>query len=57
MWAGVPLAVRGEITVGQFAVFNIPNTADLAVDCPGLCCESLPARYGEFEEAKRNLPD
>ena len=23
MWAGVPLAVRGEITVGQFAVFNM----------------------------------
>ena len=23
IWAGVPLAVRGEITVGQFAVFNM----------------------------------
>jgi len=23
VWAGVPLAVRGEITVGQFAVFNM----------------------------------
>jgi len=23
MWAGVPLAVRGEITVGQFTVFNM----------------------------------
>src|SRR4030095_16369646 len=23
IWAGVPLAVRGEITVGQFTVFNM----------------------------------
>src|SRR6185369_17135707 len=23
LWAGVPLAVRGEITVGQFTVFNM----------------------------------
>ncbi len=23
IWAGVPLAVRGEITVGEFTVFNM----------------------------------
>src|SRR4030095_3781550 len=23
IWAGVPLAVRGEITVGQFTIFNL----------------------------------
>src|SRR5678809_1689716 len=23
IWAGVPLAVRGEITVGQFTMFNL----------------------------------
>ncbi len=58
IWAGVPLAVRGEITVGEFTMFNlVSDAADLAADRARLRRESLSARHGEFETAQRDPAD
>ncbi len=50
IWAGVPLAVRGEITVGRVHhVQHVSHAVDLAADRARLCGESLSTRHGEFE--------
>ena len=56
LWVGVPLAIRGEMTVGQFTVFNmylVPSY--LAANCDGLCRKSLSTGHGQPETNERDL--
>ena len=50
IWAGVPLAVRGEITCRRVHRFqHVSDPADLAADRARLRGESLPARHRELK--------
>jgi ATP-binding cassette subfamily B protein len=50
IWAGVPLAVRGEITVGEFTMFNLYLTRLIwPLIALGYVVNLYQARHGEFE--------
>ena len=56
IWAGVPLAVRGEITRRRVHdVQHVSDATDLAADRARIRRESLSARNGELETAERDL--
>jgi ATP-binding cassette subfamily B protein len=58
VWAGVPLAARGELTVGQFTEFNyVPLPVDLAADCESatslICISEAPPAGNECKRSQR----
>ena len=56
LWVGVPLAIQGEMTVGQFTVFNMYlYRLDLAADRDRIRSKPLPTRHCQPETDERNI--
>jgi len=51
IWAGVPLAVRGEITVGIYCFQPVSLASDLAADRAWVCRQSLSAGHCQLNDS------